>query len=202
VVVVVGETAIDMPLVTGMAPGLMTPDPPLKIGVKVEDVPTVIVADDAVKPLIDGRAITDKLVLPWTDPEVAAIVVKPGETPVARPELFTVAIKLFELDHPTELVTSPVLLSVYVAVAVNGCVRPTEMAEGEGVTAMLTICGAPTVSVVDLEMLCEVAVMVAVPTPELVARPLDPTLLLTIATVANDVDQVTLVVMSFVLLSV
>ena len=53
-----GETAIDMPLVTGMAPGLMTPDPPLKIGVKVEDAPTVIVADDAVKLLIDGGATT------------------------------------------------------------------------------------------------------------------------------------------------
>ena len=67
---------------------------------------------------------------------------------------------------------------------------------------MLTAAGAPTVSVVDPDTVDDVAVMVAVPTPELVASPLDPLVLLTIATVARDVDQVTVEVMSLVELSV
>jgi hypothetical protein len=47
-----------------------------------------------------------------------------------------------------------------------------------------------------------VAVIVAAPTPELVASPCDPGLLLMIATVARELLQVTFVVMSLLLSSV
>lgn len=56
--------------------------------------------------------------------------------------------------------------------------------------------------VVEAEMEPEVAVMAAVPCPELVARPLLPTALLMIATVAEDELQVATVVRSCVLPSV
>lgn len=67
---------------------------------------------------------------------------------------------------------------------------------------MLTICADATVRAADPVMAPRVAVMVAVPVPELVASPSDPTALLTIATVASDVDHVTDVVMSLVVPSV
>ena len=61
---------------------------------------------------------------------------------------------------------------------------------------MLAIRCAPTVSVVEEVTLPIVAVIVAVPTPELVASPCDPVVLLMTATVMSDVPQVTFVVMS------
>ena len=67
---------------------------------------------------------------------------------------------------------------------------------------MLTISGAPTVSVVESEILPTVAAIVAVPIPELVARPFEPVVLLTMVTVASEVDQVTVPVMSLDVLSV
>jgi hypothetical protein len=67
---------------------------------------------------------------------------------------------------------------------------------------METKVGPVTVMVVEAEMEAEVAVMVAVPCPELVASPLLPTALLMIATVAEDELQVATVVRSCVLPSV
>jgi hypothetical protein len=61
---------------------------------------------------------------------------------------------------------------------------------------------APTVRVVDPATEPIVALIVAVPWPELVASPFEPVVLLTTATRALDVLHVTIVVMSFVLRSV
>ena len=61
---------------------------------------------------------------------------------------------------------------------------------------------APTVRVAAADTEPMVAVIVAVPWPELVASPLEPVLLLIMATRAFDVLQVTFVVMSLVPLSV
>jgi hypothetical protein len=71
-----------------------------------------------------------------------------------------------------------------------------------GVTAIETSWGAPTVSIVLALTDPIVAVIVAEPTPELTADPCDPVLLLITATVADELVQVTFVVMSFVLWSV
>jgi hypothetical protein len=55
--------------------------------------------------------------------------------------------------------------------AVNCSVAPTVIDAEEGVTAMKDTVAGPTVIVVEEVMEPEVAVMVAVPWPELVARP-------------------------------
>ena len=68
--------------------------------------------------------------------------------------------------------------------------------------AMDTSCVAhPTARVVFAETEPIAAVMVVEPIPELVARPCDPVLLLMTATVADELVQVTFVVMFFVLWS-
>jgi hypothetical protein len=54
---------------------------------------------------------------------------------------------------------------------VNCCVVPNGIAAAEGDTTNETIAGGPTVSVVEADTVPSVAVIVAVPVPELVARP-------------------------------
>jgi len=71
-----------------------------------------------------------------------------------------------------------------------------------GVMAMETKDGPVTLIVLLADMELEVAEMLAVPCPALVASPLLPTALLMIATVAEDELQVTTVVRSCVLPSV
>jgi hypothetical protein len=71
-----------------------------------------------------------------------------------------------------------------------------------GVTAIEDKFGPLTVMVVEAEMELEVAEMVAVPCPELVASPLLPTALLMMATVADEELQVAIVVRSCLLPSV
>ena len=71
-----------------------------------------------------------------------------------------------------------------------------------GVMVMETNVGPVTAIVVDDEIAFAVAEMVAVPCPELVARPLLPTALLMIATVAEDELQVVTAVRSCVVPSV
>jgi hypothetical protein len=71
-----------------------------------------------------------------------------------------------------------------------------------GVTAIETSCAPVTAKVVDEETEPEAAVMVAVPTPELAARPFEPAVLLITAMLALEELQVTTLVRSCVLLSV
>jgi hypothetical protein len=72
----------------------------------------------------------------------------------------------------------------------------------DGVIAMDRSCVThPTVRVVFAETEPIAAVMVAEPMPELVARPCEPVVLLITATVAEELVQVTFVVMFFVLWS-
>src|SRR5262249_55481392 len=83
-----------------------------------------------------GPATAVSLVLPTTDPIVAEIVAVPGASAVARPEeLITVT---FGADdaHATWLVTSFVLPSEYVPMAVNCCVLPTVTVGFAGVTVI------------------------------------------------------------------
>ena len=68
-----------------------------------------------------------------------------------------------------------------------------------GVTAIELKAGELTVRLADPETVPRVAVMVAEPTPELVANPCDGAVLLSTATVASELAQVTSVVMFCVL---
>jgi hypothetical protein len=54
VVVVVGLTVTAVPLIAAMLPGVIIPEPPLNVGIKLELAPAVIVDGVAVKPLIRG----------------------------------------------------------------------------------------------------------------------------------------------------
>ena len=86
--------------------------------------------------------------------------------------------------------------------ALNCCFVPLAMLELVGVTAMDTSFAAVTVSVVEPDTLPTAAAMVVLPVATLVARPLLPEALDTVATVAFVEVQVAAVVKSWVELSV
>jgi hypothetical protein len=81
-----------------------------------------------------------------------------------------VAVEVVPDDHVTEVVKFCVLLSVYVPVAVNCCVRPLVIVGFAGVTAIDCRVAAVTVSTVE-PTTPSVALIVLVPTPAPVAKP-------------------------------
>lgn len=82
-----------------------------------------------------GTTSTERVVAPFTPPEVAVMVVVPGATPVARPAALIVATSIAE-----EVQLAPgrlrVLPSLNVPMAVNWMVPPTAIGGFAGVTAM------------------------------------------------------------------
>jgi hypothetical protein len=114
---------------------------------------------------------TVSVVVPVTVPEVAEMVVVPVARVVARPPAAMVAVAVLDDAQVTEAVRFCVELSVYVPVAVNGCVSPFATLGVAGVTAMETSAADTTVSVVLPVMLPEVAEIVVVPAATVVARP-------------------------------
>src|SRR5208337_1111831 len=94
-----------------------------------------------------------------------------------------------ELQLTTE-VTSCVLPSVNVPVAVNCCVMPSGIVDAGGLIAIDTSAAAVTVSCVELFTLPDVAVIVAVPRPVLFASPV---LLIVAAVGVSDVHVTVLV---------
>jgi hypothetical protein len=83
-------------------------------------------------------AVTVTGVDPLADPSVAVIVAEPAATPFTRPVALTVAFAIVEDDQVTRSVTSQVLASVFVPVAVSCCVVFTGTVGLVGVTAMET----------------------------------------------------------------
>jgi len=81
-------------------------------------------------------AVTVSVVESFTEPKLARIVVAPGATVVASPELLTVATVTAEEFQLTVLVRSCVLPSAYVPVAVNCCGIPLATVGFRGVTAI------------------------------------------------------------------
>jgi hypothetical protein len=135
-------------------------------------------------------------------PEAAVIWATPVPIAVARPPAVIEATASASVDHVTDAVSSSVLSSVKVPVAVNGCVAPIGMTGFRGEIAMDARAAVPMVNVVVADTTPEVAVMIVVPTPALVAKPLLPEVLLITATVADDELQVTREVMPCLLPSV
>jgi len=86
-------------------------------------------------------------------------------------------------------------------VAVNCRVVPSTMLGLVGVTDMDTSVAGVTVSVVDPDILPDVAVIVVEPTATDVAKPLEPAALLMVATLPVNEPQVTAVVRFCVVLS-
>jgi hypothetical protein len=99
------------------------------------------------------------------------MVALPTERPVARPLAEIVTTAEFDEFQTTELVTSCVLPSLKVPVAVNCCVRPAEKTGFCGVMAIDEMVAAEIVSPVEAVTLPLVAVTVAVPAEMPVASP-------------------------------
>ena len=143
-------------------------------------------------------AVTVSVVEPDIAPEVAVIVEVPIPMLLPNPcepdVLLMVATVAVEELHTTVLVISCVLLSVKVPVAVNCFCVPIAIEGVAGVTAIDTNPARVTVSVVVPDTDPEVAVIVAVPVPTLVAKPWLPEVLLIVATEEAEEVHVTVVV--------
>src|SRR6202011_1843584 len=103
-------------------------------------------------------------------PTVAEIVEVPAPTPVAKPVALIVATPGVAEAH-TALLSTCVVLSLNVPVAVNCCVAPLVIEGFAGVTELDTSVAGFTVSSVEPAMLPTVAEIVDVPAPTPVARP-------------------------------
>ena len=93
------------------------------------------------------------------DPIAALIVEDPAATPLATPPLAIVPMEEADELQVTALVRFCVLPSLYVPIAMNGCVCPT------------AIVGFPGVTAIDIKVAAEV-------TPNVVAPVIDPELAL------------------------
>jgi hypothetical protein len=137
-----------------------------------------------------------------TPPELIPIVVVPVPSVVASPavpaeSLMVATVATVELQCP-DCVTSWVVPSVNVPVAVNCCVMPNGIVGASGLIVIDTSAAAVTVRTVELLMPPELAVMVAVPIPTLLASPAA----LIVAVVSVSEDQVTVLLRFCVLPSV
>ena len=122
-----------------------------------------------------ASALTVRLAEPLTEPDVAVIVVVPVPTVLARPsvpvELLTVAAAAFDELQCADWVRSWTLPSLYVPLAVNCWVVPSGIEGAAGVTAIERSVRGTTFRAVEPLMFPKLALMVAVPSPVLVAKP-------------------------------
>ena len=131
--------------------------------------PALMEATDGVTAMeTTAAAVTVSVTGPLlTAPELAVMVDVPTLMLLARPKLpdvlLTVAVAGVAEFHVTSSVTSCVLLSVNVPVAVNCCVLPNAMEGVAGVTAMETNAAGVTVSVAVALTVPETAVIVSTP---------------------------------------
>jgi hypothetical protein len=149
-------------------------------------------------------AFTVNCVLPLIEFQVAVMVVVPTLRPVTAPLMVTVPTLTLDEFHVETLVMSWVELVVpsrKVPVAVNCFTEPKVSVEFAGVTTI--DCNTPlvTVKAAVFEMLPDVAVMVELPCATAVASPWVETPLLMVAAAVLEEVQVTVEVMSLVLLS-
>jgi hypothetical protein len=166
----------------------------------------IVVAGGLIAIDTSAAAVTVRTVEPLIEPEVAVIVAVPCPTLVASPGvtpvvLIVAVVGVSEL-HCTVLVRFCVLPSVYVPVATNCCVVPSAIDGVPGVTTIDTSAAAVTVTVVDPMIEPDVAVMLAVPSPTLVASPVVAPVVLIVAVMGVSEVHCTVAVMSCVLPSV
>lgn len=122
---------------------------------------------------VTPEELTVSEALPETEPSVAVMVEVPAATPVARPEVATVAIEVELEVQVTDEVMVCVEPSEYVPVATNCCLAPEEMMAVRGVTAMETRVAVEERTVTSAVAVrpFSVAVMVDVPEATPVTRP-------------------------------
>ncbi len=126
-----------------------------------------------------AAGVTVRVVDPLMVPAVAVIVVCPSDTlaacPMAGAVALTAAIPGVDEFHDTEVVTSRVLPSLYVAVAANCWLVPRAMEAFAGVTAMESMVAGVTVRLLEPLMDPELAVIVAFPTAVAMTSPVAET---------------------------
>jgi hypothetical protein len=144
---------------------------------------------------VSVAGVTVRVVDVETAPDVALMMVEPAATEIADPfdpaALLIVATVVFEELQVTEAVRSWVESSEKVPMAENCCFVPFAMLGLDGAIASDTSVAGFTVSVVDPETFAAVAVISVDPATAEVARPMEPALLLMVATVALEELQVT-----------
>lgn len=137
--------------------------------------PAVVLAGLGVIETAVRVRVTVSVAAPSTPVKDAVTVVEPAATPVASPAAFTVATAGLDEVQVAVAVTSAVVLSLYVAVAMNCWVPFATMLAVTGETAMevtvFVTTGGCTVRDALPAMPLTVAVMVAEPAPIAVARP-------------------------------
>ena len=141
-----------------------------------------------------GITVTVRLVEPLAERKVALSDVVPiAKAEASPPEIAATAVSdEFQVAAP---VRSCVLLSLYVPVAVNCWLVPTNTDEFAGVTAMLVKTALVTLRTTELLIDPDAAVIVVWPAPDAVARPAA----LIVATEGVEEIQLTEVVRSWVL---
>ena len=170
---------------------------PLAAAVNVAVAPAFTVALAGLVVITGPEAVTVRVAVPEMPALKAVIVEVPAARPCASPAALIVAAVVLEDDHAAVAVKFCVELSVNVPVAVNCCDWPAEMLGVAGVTAIETRVAAVTFNVVVPLTLPDFAVIVELPTPAAVARPVA----LIVATVVVAELHVALAVRFCVLLS-
>ena len=112
-----------------------------------------------------GAAVTVKVVVPCTAPEVAVIVAVPAASALASPAVLMVAKFICWEPQVTLEVKFCVLPSLKVPVAMYCTVKPAGTVPLAGVTAMETSAGMPAVTVVEPQTVPVHALTVEEPEP-------------------------------------
>ena len=150
-------------------------------------------------------AETVTVVEPATPFRVADTVAVPRAMPVTSPwlplALLTLAIAVALELQTAVVVTSTLVESLYLAVAVSAWLVPAGRVGFAGASVIETSLAAVTVTVVEALIVPSVACTRLVPIATAVSVPSSPVALLTVATVVVSLDQVTLPVMSTLELS-
>jgi len=164
------------------------PSPNVPVAVNCCPPPCTMVGAKGVTAIETSPApVTVTLAEPLIEPEVAMTLAVPLLFPVAMPELLTAATPAGDKVQATELDKSCVLPSVNVPTAESCSLDPIARLELAGVTASETSAAGVTVKLAEPVTVPEVAVMVAAPTPTLLAAPTAET----VATAVTDDNQLT-----------
>jgi hypothetical protein len=164
--------------------------------------PGTIVAIGGKTLIATSWSCTASDVEPAIEPDVAEIIVVPelaeAASPIDPDVLPIVATVADEEAHVTDVVMFAVDPSVYSPVAVNCCEPPIGMDGLCGLTSMAAKIAFVTVRLPDPVTVPDLARMTVLPLPMLVAIPLLPEVLLTVATLGTDELQWAELVMSCV----
>src|ERR1700741_4556505 len=164
----------DEPQITVAVRSWVEPSEYVPVAVKGCSSPRGMVGVSGVMAIDESTAfVTVRFVVPEIDADVAVIVAVPTARPLAKPAVVMLAVVFAIALQVTDAVRSCVELSVKVPVAVNCSVTPMGTDGLGGVTAIATRAAEVTVRVAVPKIDPEVAVMVEVPVPLVVARPLE-----------------------------